>query len=229
MTTFGFVHGAGGSGWEWHLVEEELRALGHRTIAPDLTADDDSATLSDYADVLLSALGDAGDDVVVVGHSFGAFTAPLVAARRPVSGLVLVSGMVSRPGEPPDDWWSATGYAETAEDDPLVCYYHDVPERLAAEALARERNHPSPAAGAQPWPLEHWPDVPTRFILCTEDRLFPAEFMARVVRERLGVVPEEISTGHCPGLARPRELAALLGSGRPWTAHGLRPPRPPVT
>ncbi|MBI4941805.1 MAG: alpha/beta hydrolase [Actinobacteria bacterium] len=221
MTTFALVHGAGGSGWDWHLLEAELRALGHDTVAPDLPADAPTATLGDYADVVLAALRDR-EDVVVVGHSFGAFTAPLVAAARPVHGLVLLAGMVPAPGERPDDWWAATGYRDaaraqaaadgglTGHEDPRVCYHHDVPDALATEALGRERAHPSPAAGARPWPLATWPDVPTRFVLCTRDRLFPAAFLRRVVRERLGAVPEELDAGHCAALAQPRLLARLL-------------------
>jgi pimeloyl-ACP methyl ester carboxylesterase len=223
MTTFAFIHGAGDSGWYWHRLEAELRSGGHATVAPDLPADDESATLSDYADVVIEAVGDA-DDVVVVAQSFGAFTAPLVAARRPTAALVLVAGMVPSPGEPPDAWWTSTGYSQAAQEqaaldggltgneDPRVCYYHDVPDDIAAEALTRERAHPSTAAGSRPWPLKAWPDVPTRFVLCTQDRLFPAGFLRRVVRERLGVTPEELDCGHCAALSRPVELAQLLTS-----------------
>lgn len=225
MSTYALIHGAGDSGWYWHLVEAELRARGHHTVAPDLPADDDQATLSDYADVVVAALDNAKEadgDVIVVGQSFGAFTAPLVADRVRASGLVLVAGMVPRPGETPDDWWARTGYAEaaaaqaaldgglTGHEDPLVAYYQDVPEQLAKQALANERAHPSTAAGAQPWPLDRWPDVHTRFVLCTEDRLFPATFMRRVVLDRLGVVPDELASGHCSALGHPEELAQLL-------------------
>jgi len=38
-----------------------------------------------------------------------------------------------------------------------------------------------------PSPLKAWPNVPTRVLLCREDRLFPAEFLRRVARERLGI------------------------------------------
>jgi hypothetical protein len=31
-----------------------------------------------------------------------------------------------------------------------------------------------------------------------------------VVRERLGITPDEIDTGHLPALARPTELATLI-------------------
>ena len=62
----------------------------------------------------------------------------------------------------------------------------------------------------QPWPLDAWPDVPTRFLVCSEDRSIPPDVMRRVVRERLGIVPDEIATGHMPMLARPEELADRL-------------------
>lgn len=215
------VHGAGDVGWYWHLVAADLRARGHRVVAPDLPGGDDALTLDDYADAVVRAVGDRRE-LVVVGQSFGAFTAPLVAARRPVASLVLVAGMVPAPGESADRWWVETGYAEavraqagrdgglTGSTDPYVGFYHDVPRGLADEALRRERAHPSPAATAQPWPLEAWPDVPTRFVLCTEDRFLPPGFLRRLVRERLGVVPEEVAAGHCVALSRPAELAALL-------------------
>ncbi len=223
MTTFALIHGAGDGGWYWHLLEAELQARGHDTVAPDLPADDESATLSDYADVVIEAVGDA-DDLVVVAQSFGAFTAPLVAARRPTTALVLVAGMVPVPGEPPDAWWANTGYAGAAQeqsaldggltghDDPRITYYHDVPEPAATQALARGRAHPSAAAGARPWPLRAWPDVPTRFVVCTQDRLFPAGFLRRVVHDRLAVTPEDLDSGHCAALSRPRQLAELLTS-----------------
>lgn len=225
MRTFVLIHGAGDVGWYWHLVEAELRARGHDVVAVDLPGEDDTLTLDDYADAVVEAVGDRRR-LVVVGQSFGAFTAPLVAARRSVEALVLVAGMVPRPGESADEWWSDTGYAEamrsqaardgglTGSDDPYVTYYHDVPRALAREALSRERAHPSPAASAQPWPLDAWPDVPTTFVLCTEDRFFPPDFLRGVVRERLGVIPDEIAASHCVALSRPTELADLLtGAG----------------
>lgn len=65
-----------------------------------------------------------------------------------------------------------------------------------------------------PWPLTAWPDVPTRFLLCRDDRFFPAEFMRRVARDRLGITPDEIDGGHCIALSRPKELAERLETFR---------------
>lgn len=220
MATFALIHGGGDVGWYWHLVEAELRDRGHGVVAPDLPCDDDSADLRDYADTVVDAIGDR-DDLVVVGQSYGGFTAPLVADRLPAQVLVLVAGMIPAPGEAPADWWNNTGYRQAVEEqarrdggatgseDPFVAFYHDVPRALAEEALGRERSE-SQAAYNSPWPLEAWPDVPTRFILCTEDRFFPPAFMRNVVSQRLGVTPDEIAAGHCVALSRPGELADML-------------------
>jgi pimeloyl-ACP methyl ester carboxylesterase len=210
MATFVLIHGGGDVGWYWHLVAAELRAHGHEVVAPDLPCDDDTAGLDEYTDAVVDAIGDR-DDLVVVGQSLAGFVAPLVAARRPVRLLVLVAAMVPAPGESPADWWANTGY-QPAVDGPRDVY-HDVPPELAAEARRRGRDQ-SEARMGEPWPLSTWPDVPTRFVLCTEDSVFPPEFVRRVVAERLGIVPDEISAGHCVALSRPNELAALLDGYR---------------
>jgi hypothetical protein len=218
MATFVLIHGAADSGWFWHLVEAELRGRGHDTVAPDLPCDDDSAGLAEYTDAVVAAVGDH-TDLVVVAQSFGGFTAPLVCDRMPADLLVLLAGMVPAPGEAPDDWSANTGFAQArreqaerdgpAPDDDIALFFHDVPPDLAAEAMRRAR-HQSDTPGKRPWPLPAWPNVPTRFLLCRDDRFFPAEFLRRVVRDRLGFTPDEIDGGHCVALSRPKELADRL-------------------
>ena len=230
MATFALIHGAGDVAWYWHLVEAELRARGHDVVAPDLPDGDETLELNDYATAVVAAVGDRRD-LVVVAQSFGGFTAPLVAVRLPVAALVFVAGMVPSPGEAPGEWWERTGHGRavqeqaardgglTGNEDPYLCFYHDVPREIAAEAMRRGRAHPSTASMASPWPLDAWPDVPTRFVLCTEDRCFPPDFLRRVIGERLGVVPDEIAASHCVALSRPKELADILEG----YAAGLRP------
>jgi len=115
MATFALIHGGGDVGWYWHLVAAELRDLGHEVVAPDLPGDDDSADLRAYADTVVDAIGDRGD-LVVVGQSYGGFTAPLVADRLHARALVLVAGMVPAPREAPADWWDNTGYRRAVEE-----------------------------------------------------------------------------------------------------------------
>jgi pimeloyl-ACP methyl ester carboxylesterase len=221
VATFVLIHGAADSAWYWHLVEPELRQRGHDVVTMDLPCDDDSAGLAEYADTVVDAIGDRRD-LVLVAQSFGGFTAPLVCERVPADLLVLVAGMIPSPGEAPDDWVTNTGFqfakpdrmeqlegTEGEDAETIATFLHDVPPELATEALKRVRDQ-SATPGEKPWPLHAWPDVPTRFLLCRDDRFFPPDFMRRVVKERLGITPDEIDGGHCIALSRPKELADRL-------------------
>ena len=211
MATFVLIHGAGDVGWYWHLVEAELRARGHDTVAPDLPCDDDSAGLPEYADTVAAAVGDR-TDLIVVAQSAGGFTAPLVCDRVAVELLVLVAPMIPAPGEAPADYWAHTRYDKEVReqyDDAIALFYQDVPPELAAEALNRARTQ-SEARMGEPSPLRAWPDVPTRVLICRDDRLFPTGFLRRVAGERLGITPDEIDGGHTPALSRSHELADRL-------------------
>ena len=225
MATYVMIPGAGSDGWYWHLVAPPLRALGHEVLTPDLPTDDDQAGLQEYADVVVAAIGERRD-LVVVAQSMGGFTAPMVAARVPVDLIVLVAAMVPAPAESPGQWWDNTGQPQAKAEldaaegrpvggdfDPLVTFLHDVPPDVAEESAHHVRQQ-SGKPFELPWPLDAWPDVPTRFLLCRGDRLFPAEFQRRVVKERLGITPDEMDGGHLPALHSPAELVRRLEAYR---------------
>jgi pimeloyl-ACP methyl ester carboxylesterase len=212
VATYALIHGGGDSAFYWHLLEPALRARGHGTVSMDLPCEDDAAGLAEYADAVIEAIGER-PDLILVAQSLGGFTAPLVCVRVPVGLLVLVAGMVPAPGERGDDWSANTGYPGPRGTSESEIFYHDVPDHVARAAMERSRRQ-SEAPGRDPWPLDAWPEVPTRHLLCREDRMFPAEWMREVVRERLGIEPDEIDSGHCPALSRPRELAERLEAYR---------------
>lgn len=226
MSTFVLVHGAGDVGWSWHLVVAELRALGHDAVAPDLPCEDEDAGLPEFTESVLAAIGGRGD-LVVVGHSFGGLTAPLVADRLRDTGLVrllYLAAMIPAPGERPADWWENTGYERaareqsaqdgglTGHEDPFVSFWNGVPRPLAEEAERRSRGQAG-ASSAAPWPLAAHPAVPTRVLACREDRFFPLAFQRRVARERLDLEVEEVVGCHCAMLSHPREIALALVRG----------------
>jgi pimeloyl-ACP methyl ester carboxylesterase len=220
--TFVLLPGAGGESWYWHRVAPLLRANGHEVISPDLPAADDAAGLREYADVAVDAIGERGD-LVVVAQSMAAFFAPLLCDRADVRQLILVAPMIPARGESPGEWWQSSGQtpAQREQDeregrdpdapfDVMTAFFHDVPQEVVDEAFARGEPRQSDTPFAEPWPLDAWPDVPTRVITGRHDRLFPLDFMRRLARERLGVEADVIGSGHLPALSRPQELADRL-------------------
>lgn len=220
-TTFVLVHGAGSDSWYWHLVGPRLVAAGHDTVAVDLPVDDETCGLADYADAVIRAVR-TDRPFILVAQSMAAFTAPMVAERTPVEGIVLVAPMVPAPAETPGQWWANTAQPEAAREyalaegrdpdrpfDPVEIFLHDVAPDVVAGAAGHARTQADrPFEDA--WPLGRWPEVPTRAVIGRQDRLFPLDFQRRVLRERLGIVADEIDTGHLPALARPVELTELL-------------------
>ncbi|UJR86338.1 alpha/beta fold hydrolase [Sandaracinus amylolyticus] len=225
MATYVLIPGATGDSWYWHRVVPLLRARGHEVVAPDLPARDESAGLDAYVDVIERAIGDRRD-LVIVAQSMGALSAPLVCARRECERLVLVAPMIPAPGETGGEWWARSGQTDAeramaiaegrdpdAPFDPLVMFLHDVPEDVIVQSASRPHAQSSRPFD-DPWPLAAWPEVETQVIAGTHDRLFPIDFVRRLAKERLGVTPIEIDTGHLVALAKPAELVSLLTAGR---------------
>ncbi|MEU8922395.1 alpha/beta hydrolase [Kitasatospora sp. NPDC048545] len=227
MATYVLIHGAAADAWYWGPLAGGLRERGHEVVAPELPCDDDAAGLSEYADAVVAAVGDRAGGLVVVAHSFGGFTGPLVCARLPVDLLVLLQAQVPAPGESPGEWWENTGYradrreadrargvAEGAEEDERALFLHDTPAALAEELLTEHQRPQSATPFGTPWPLEAWPEVPTRYLLAAGDRFFPPAFVRRQVEERLGFRPDEMPGDHLPMLGHPEELAERLEAYR---------------
>jgi pimeloyl-ACP methyl ester carboxylesterase len=226
MSTYVLIHGAASDAWYWHRVAPLLEARGHAVVAPTLPSDLDGYDLTDYADVVVRAVSQPGHrpkPLIVVGQSMGGFTAPLVATKLPVDLIVLLNAMIPWPRERPGDWWKNTGFEsarraqarelarpEDAQFDVLWDFFHDVPRSVVNEAFARGERRQSSTPFEKPWPLDRWPDVPTRFLLCRDDHFFPADFMRRVVRDRLAIEPDEMPGGHLVALSHPQELVERL-------------------
>lgn len=218
--TFVCLHGAGGHASYWDLVADELRGHGHEVVAVTLPSDQEVG-LQAYVDATLDVIGHRRDNVVLVAQSLAGFIAPLVAAVTPVDLMVLVAAMIPAPGETGGEWWDVLDHAGAVaaqglpDDSPETVFVHDVP----ADVLARFPE-PRDQAGtlfAEPWPLERWPDVDTRFLACADDRFFPLDWLTPIVRDRLGIEPDVVPGGHTAFLSRPVELAAAIDGC--WRGH----------
>jgi pimeloyl-ACP methyl ester carboxylesterase len=224
MTTFGLIHGAFHGAWCWGPLEDQLRGLGHETVAMDLPCEDASAGNVRYAEVVADALGDRGP-VTLVGHSLGGLTVPLVAAARPVERMVFLCAFIPRPGEPfstqfgdagifpetPESTWPIVGEGRMTwpAERVIPALYPDCTPDVAAWAAARLREQTLTPHG-EPCPLEAWPDVPSSYILARDDLAVGADWARRAARDRLGTTAEELPGGHSPFLSRPAALAEVL-------------------
>lgn len=205
----------------------ELQSFGHRVLSPDLPCDDPTAGHAANVATVVAAMdeADTGSDVVVVGHSLGGLTAPLVAQRRPVRRIVfLCTAPVIDVGVAEDlrkrlvtDRYLAmarfrdeNGRAVMSPKDSWSSFYHDCDDTTAAWAIARLRPQ-SALSMIEPWPLTDWPDVPRSVILARDDHA--VRFDAGMEAGRLildGGDPTTIGGGHSPFLSRPADLARLL-------------------
>lgn len=219
MSTFILLPGAGGAAWYWHRVVPLLEQAGHVAIAVDFPADDPKAGLDVYAERTIAAIG-ARTDVVLVAMSMAGFTAPLVCEKADVRVLVFVNAMIPNPGETAGAWWGNTKSEEartaaaqrqgyTTDFDLATYFNHDVP-RDVANAGEAHHHEEAPIAFGQPCRFEGWPAIPIHVVAGQDDRFFPAEFQARVAKERIGKDVELVPGGHLVALARPDALAAKL-------------------
>ena len=219
MASFVLIPGAGGMAWYWHPVVPLLRAAGHEVTAIDLPGDDRNAGLGAYADIVIDAIKQPGD-TVLVAQSLAGFTAPLVCARTPVRALVLVNAMIPKPGETAGQWWGATGAVKARESEAVrggystemdlpTYFLHDVPPDLLRSGPQPPREE-AETVFSEPCQFERWPDIPIHVVAGKDDRFFPIDFQRRVARERLGKDIDDIPGGHLLALANPRGLTERL-------------------
>jgi pimeloyl-ACP methyl ester carboxylesterase len=218
-TSFVLIPGAGGMAWYWHRVSPLLQRAHHEAIAIDLPGNDESMGLNDYAEIVVHAIGERSN-VVLVAQSLAGFTAPLVCARVSVRMLIFVNAMIPRPGETAGAWWDNTGAVKArvaaagasgyrAEFDLSTYFLHDVPEAVLRDGPSDQRPQ-AEAVFEQHCRFERWPSIPIRVIASANDRFFPLEFQKLVARDRLKMDPEVLPGGHLVALSNPQGLAELL-------------------
>ncbi|MGL4188173.1 MAG: alpha/beta fold hydrolase [Sphaerotilus sulfidivorans] len=234
MSALVLIHGAWHGAWCWRRVLPGLRAAGHSAHAVTLTGVGERAHLlrpdlrlrDHIADVLgLIDAEELGDDLVLVGHSYGGLVMTGVADALLARGLkprhlVYVDAVTPHPGES----WSSQHAPET------------VRARVEAAAQRPDGAMPPPDAavfgldGADrdwvnrrqtPQPAGVYQDrldfdaariatLPRTFIDCTAPALPTIAVMRERVRREPGWQVLELATGHDPMISAPEALVTLL-------------------
>jgi pimeloyl-ACP methyl ester carboxylesterase len=234
MTLVVLVHGAFGTPAELAPVEPSLTSAGHEVVIVDLPCTHRDATLGDYADAVIAALGppERAAETLVVGHSFGGATIGLVRERRPDVSLAYVAGVVLAPGqslldlllgadpfddpEVEDPWQGFNGLIVDAE--PGMCRFDldvmavAVPAeerdefRLVLEATQREQGV---AAIREGWPGASLPSGRVSYVVTTRDTMIEPD-LQRMMADLLGADIHEVASDHEVFLECPEELGEIL-------------------
>jgi len=198
-----------------------MRALeqrGHRARAVDLPTDEPELSTDDYAEIIHRQVGGSGNPVVVA-HSGSGVLLPAAARALDARHLVWLAAWVPDPGASFSE--EVARYAEKAFNpdwigkDPTTdaavaarFLYHDCDQKTLEWALTTRRLFLPVAVFNERISLND--ELPSTYIVATDDRTIRPDWQRRMARERLGIEPIEISAGHCPNVSQPGLLAELL-------------------
>jgi pimeloyl-ACP methyl ester carboxylesterase len=222
LTTFCLIHGSAQDSRVWQLLENELTAGGHVVATPKLPTNETGAGAERYALAAAESLSSLRE-AVLVAHSASGLFLPVIATLLPTTLMVFLAAAIPVPGMSfldqftPDptvmfnpEW---IGQNPVEDDNAALTFlFHDCSPEVATWALTTRVDWYPERLYEEPCPLSDWPDIPSHYVLCQEDRTIRPEWSRRAARERLGVDAIELPGGHCPHVSRPVDLAAVLVS-----------------
>ncbi len=224
-----FVHGAcvRDGAWWWHRTAEVLAGRGVVSVAPalpscgetELPVDGYGPGLRDDVASVRRVLQSSAEPTVVVAHSYGGIVTAEAAVDVPsVRHLLLVSSYLPEPGqslssfgpESPAPFLQIDPEAGTFGVRPellVETFLSDCPADIGTEA-GRRLVQQSLAVLQQPVRSSACQQVPTTYLVCTEDRGTPVAAQREFARRASTAV--EMTAGHHPFLAQPEAVAELV-------------------
>lgn len=209
------VNGAWHGPWCWEPLLNQLGDVRVHTVALT-SAGHDPAALGDLfsdAEAVRQAVSAIDAPVVLCGHSYGGAVITEAAAGLPnVAGLVylcafqLDTGEALAAGQEPPDWWELhDGYVAALR--PHEIFYTDLDEATVAPLLP-QLGYQALAAFTQQLTKAAWREIPSTYLVCTEDRAIPVQKQEAMARRATRVV--RMDTAHSPFVSRAAEVADLL-------------------
>jgi hypothetical protein len=211
------IHSTGQGAAGWERVVGALRERGRMAHAVELPSDP-GLLAADYAERIRGQVGVVAAPVVLA-HSGSGPLLPAAARALKAGHQVWLAAWVPDPEASfvedtsrhlraafHPDWIGK----DPTEDDAVAAafLYHDADEATLEWALSTRRLFLPDGVYGQRLPLA--PEIPSTYLVAAHDRTIRPEWQRRMARERLGVEPVELPSGHCPNVSQPDRLAALL-------------------
>lgn len=177
---------------------------------------------------LASRLADEGHDIILVMHSYGGVPGTESAKgllkrdrhaeAKPggIVGLVYLSAFLLAEGQCVADMMDGNVYDDFEVTDGRVSppeirfCYSDLP-REEAEGRHRELQSMSLAAWESRLEYESYREVPSTYLMCTEDLAIPFEKQEQMLKRAGGsIVTEVCGSGHSPMLKMPEKVVEVI-------------------
>ena len=237
MATFLLVHGMFHGGWCWEPLKKRLETDGHRVVAPDCAGCGDDRTpaaevsLDRWARSVASLAVEAGEPVILVGHSRGGLVVSqaaehagpeAVAAIVYLTALMLPDGMSAMGSQSlmAELGAEAPSLALRLSDDGLTTLApEDSTDRFLNECTPEIRDWAAPliredivAPLATPMALseERYGAIPRIYIETTLDRTVPISAQRAMIGHSPPAAVYSMKTDHSPQLSHADALADIL-------------------
>lgn len=211
------VHGAWHGAWCWDKVVGEL---GQRQV-PVTTIDLPFEGLEADVAAARNAIRDAGDDAVVVGHSYGgAVISAAASGLDNVAHLVYlcafmlaenddIAALLARYPSPLGKYLRQVDGRTTVDPAGAAeIFYADCEPHDVDDALARLRSVPGANLRPKGAPPPAWRDIPSTYVVCTQDRAIAPELQWQMAARATHIL--EWPTSHSPFLSAPDRVVDLL-------------------
>lgn len=232
--TFILIHGSWHSAWNWHKIIPIMESMGHRVIAPDLPGMGRDKTpiaevkMNTTVEKICRLIDDAGEKVVLVGHSKNGIMISQAAEYRPqqVEKLVYLAAYLVPDGKTQKEYsmqdtagvlkpfvrMNESMSAHTL--DPAIYkegLYHDCEDYISQ--LARLLLSQEPVeSGITPLHLTeaNYGSVPRYYIECTEDRAVTPFIQKKMYTEMPCKKVYSMQSSHSPFFSQPEKLSEIL-------------------
>jgi pimeloyl-ACP methyl ester carboxylesterase len=218
------VHGAWHGSWCWGPLRELLEKRGIKTHAPDLKSG--GAQVQDLTDFYTDAeavrqLTDSIDAPVVLGgHSYGGnLISQASAGSANIKHLVMIATVMFDVDEvwkeiamPTADWIKRTedgnALAILDKSRAIQLFFNRCGPSDAAWASAKLHTYMGTKAISQRLTRAGWKEIPSTYVLCTDDRAIELRWQRRMAERATHSV--ELDSDHSPFLCMPDAVAEIF-------------------